>query len=104
MNLRSVYTTFPSQAVAAEIGRQLVEERLAACINILGSCRSIYSWQGAIEDAAEVPAILKTTAAVAERLIARLAELHPYEVPAITLWPVEQALPAYVNWVEQITG
>jgi periplasmic divalent cation tolerance protein len=95
----SVYATFASDEEARRIGRQLVEEGLAACANILAPCRSFYRWQGRIEEAQEVPAILKTRADAAERLIARLAELHSYDVPAAVVWPIANALDAYHEWV-----
>lgn len=104
MPIVSVYCVFADAAEAERIGRTLVEERLAACINILAPCRSIYRWQGEVEEAEEVPAILKTSATVAEKLVARLADLHSYDVPAITVWPVEQALGSYVAWAEESTG
>jgi periplasmic divalent cation tolerance protein len=97
----SVYCVFADAAEAQRIGRTVVEEGLAACINILAPCRSIYRWQGRIEEAEEVPAILKTSEDVAERLIARLSELHSYDVPAITAWPVAWAVPPYADWVRQ---
>ena len=100
MTIVSVYAVFANQAEAEQIGRTVVEERLAACIIILGPCRSIYRWQGKVETADEVPAILKTDAAEADALIARIAELHSYAVPAIVAWPVHKALAAYADWVE----
>ena len=104
MTIVSVYAVFANQAEAEQIGRTVVEERLAACINILGLCRSIYRWQGKVEAAEEVPAILKTDAAHIDALIARIAELHSYAVPAITIWPVHKALAAYAEWVEGSVG
>jgi len=104
MTIVSIYTLFTSHSEAETIGRTVVEERLAACINILSPCRSIYRWQGKVEQADEVPAILKTVAAQADALIARIAELHSYEVPAITVWPVDKALAAYAEWVEDSVG
>ena len=101
MTIVSVYAVFANQAEAESIGRAVVEERLAACVNILAPCRSIYRWQGKLETAEEVPAILKTDAAQADALIARIAELHSYEVPAITVWPIHKALAAYADWVEE---
>jgi periplasmic divalent cation tolerance protein len=97
----TVYATFADAGEAERIGRILVEERLAACANILGPCRSIYRWQGAVEQADEIAALFKTRAEQAPRLIARLAELHGYEVPAAVVWPIADALPAYREWVEQ---
>jgi periplasmic divalent cation tolerance protein len=77
-----------------------VEERLAACINILGPVRSIYRWKGAVETADEVAAIFKTTDDCAGLLITRIAALHSYDVPCITAWPIEKILGAYADWVE----
>lgn len=95
----TVYATFPSDEEARRIARTLVEERLAACANILGACHSIYRWQGAIEEADEVAALFKTRADCADDLIARLAELHSYDVPAAVVWPIEKALGDYTSWV-----
>lgn len=96
----SVYAIFADADEAARIGRVAVEERLAACVNILAPCRSIYRWQGEIEEAEEVPALFKTRADKAEALIARIAELHSYDVPAVVTWPVADALDEYARWVE----
>jgi periplasmic divalent cation tolerance protein len=95
----TVYATFADTDEAARIARTLVEERLAACANILGPCRSIYRWEGKVEDAVEVAALFKTGAELADVLIARLAELHSYDVPAAVVWPIANALPAYADWV-----
>lgn len=95
----TVYATFADEAEAARIARLLVEERLAACANILGPCRSLYRWDGKVEDAAEAAALFKTAADCAEALIARLAELHSYDVPAAVAWPIVQAFPEYAAWV-----
>ena len=100
----TVYATFASAGEAQSIARTLVEERLAACANILAPCRSIYRWQGRIEEAEEVPALFKTRAERAEALIARLAELHGYDVPAAVVWPIAEALPAYAQWVDEETA
>ncbi|MBA2771622.1 MAG: divalent-cation tolerance protein CutA [Sphingomonas sp.] len=100
MTVVSVYSTFADAAEAERIGRQVVEEQLAACVNVLGPCRSIYRWRGAIESADEVAAIFKTTSAGADTLIARIAALHSYDVPAIAVWPIERLLEPYASWVE----
>jgi periplasmic divalent cation tolerance protein len=104
MTIVSVYAIFADAAEAERIGRQMVEERLAACINILGACRSIYRWQGALETADEVPAILKTTLALADALIARIAALHSYDVPCIAVWPIDKLHSEYADWVEAGVG
>jgi periplasmic divalent cation tolerance protein len=100
----TVYAVFGSDEEARRIGRLVVEERLAACVNILAPCHSIYRWQGKIEEAAEVPALFKTTEYGAEILIARIAELHSYDVPAALVWPIGHALPAYASWVADGTS
>lgn len=95
----SVYATFASDEEAQRLCRQLVEEQLAACANILAPCRSIYRWQGKIEEAEEIPALLKTAAANAPALLARLRELHSYDVPAAVVWPIRQTTPDYCEWI-----
>lgn len=97
----TVYATFSSDEEALRIARLLVEERLAACANILGACHSIYRWQGVVEEAEEVPALFKTRADTADALIARLAELHSYDVPAAVVWPIAMAYGAYAAWVAE---
>jgi periplasmic divalent cation tolerance protein len=95
----SVYATFASEEEAARIARIVIEERLAACANILGACRSIYRWEGAIEEAGETATLFKTDAARAETLIGRLAALHSYELPAAVAWPIAAATPGFAKWV-----
>ena len=104
MTVVSVYAIFADAEEAERIGRQMVEERLAACINILAPCRSIYRWQGAVDTADEVPAILKTTLPLADALIARIAELHSYDVPCIAVWPIDKLHSDYADWVESSVG
>ena len=101
MSVVSVYVIFANPEEAELIGRVVVEERLAACINVLGPCRSIYRWQGAVETADETPAILKTTVEAADALISRVAGLHSYDVPCIAVWPIDKLLLSYAEWVEQ---
>ncbi len=100
----SVYATFGDDEEARRIGRAAVEEGLAACVNVLGPCHSIYRWRGRIEEAGEVAAIFKTREPAARALIARIAELHSYDVPAAVVWPVAAALEAYSDWVASETG
>ena len=96
----SVYAVFANAEEAERIGRTMVEERLAACVNILGGVRSIYRWQGAIETADEVAAIFKTTLAAADALVARISALHSYAVPCVVSWPIDKITAAYADWVE----
>lgn len=100
--MNSVYAVFASAAEATRIAETVVGERLAACANILAPCASIYRWQGAIARAEEVPAIFKT--ARADALVARIAALHSYDVPAIVVWPVAAAWPEYADWVAAESG
>ncbi len=100
----SVYAVFADADEAERIGRAIVEERLAACVNLLGPVRSIYRWKGAVETAEEVAAIFKTTDESAGLLITRIAALHSYDVPCITAWPIDKILGAYADWVEDSTG
>lgn len=101
MAVVSVYAVFADAEEAERIGRAMVEEQLAACVNILGPIRSIYRWQGSIETADEVAAILKTHHWRTDALIARIAELHSYEVPCIESWQIDKILVAYADWVEE---
>ena len=104
MSVVSVYCIFATAEEAERIGRAVIEERLAACINILAPVRSIYRWHGNVETAREVPAILKTTEAYADTLISRIAGLHSYELPCIAVWPIDKLLYGYAEWVEQSVG
>ncbi len=103
-DLAFVYMTAASRADAARIGRALVEERLAACVNILDGMTSIYRWQGAVEESAEAVLIAKTRRALFDRLAARVRELHGYEVPCILELPLGRGNPAYVDWLREGTG
>jgi len=100
----SVYAIFADVEEAERIGRQMIEERLAACINILGPVRSIYRWKGSVETADEVAAIFKTTSDRADALITQVAGLHSYDVPCIATWPIDKILGSYADWVEDSVG
>ena len=95
----TVYATFGSEEEARRICRTAVEEGLAACANVLAPCHSVYRWQGEVEEAAEHAAILKTSAATAPKLLARIEALHSYDVPAAVVWPIADALDGYRDWV-----
>lgn len=95
----SVYAVFADADEAKRIARAVVEERLAACANILGDCHSIYRWQGKVEETKEVAALFKTRGENAEALITRIAALHSYDVPAVVTWSAGDALSAYAEWV-----
>jgi periplasmic divalent cation tolerance protein len=95
--IATVYAVFANMEEAERIAVIVVEEGLAACANIMAPCRSIYRWEGKIERAEEVPALFKT--ARQEALIARIAELHSYEIPAVMAWPIENAHQPYAEWI-----
>ncbi len=94
-----VMTTVPDAQVADRIARTLVEERLVACVNRLAPCRSTYRWQGEVEEADEVPLLMKTTTARWPQLQARLKALHPYQVPEMLAWRPDAGWSPYADWV-----
>ena len=104
MSVISVYAVFADLNEAERISRLVVEERLAACVNVLGPIRSIYRWKGTVDSGEEIAAIFKTTVAQADSLITRIAGLHSYEVPCIATWPIDKILASYADWVEGSTG
>jgi periplasmic divalent cation tolerance protein len=94
-----VITNVPDRATAERIADALVTGGVAACVNILAECASVYRWQGKLEHANEVPLLIKTTRAAYPQLEKELHKLHPYEVPEIVALPVTAGLPEYLNWV-----
>jgi periplasmic divalent cation tolerance protein len=98
-----VLITAPNEEDAAKIGRTLVEEKLAACANIIQSIRSIYRWQGRIEDEQETLVIAKTRNELFDRLKERVIALHPYSVPEIIALPIVAGSESYLNWIRQET-
>jgi len=94
-----VLVTAPSAEQAAELARALVEEKLAACGNVLPGLRSIYRWEGAVQDEPEALLILKTTAGRFEALRGRVVELHPYDTPEVLALPVAAGHAPYLDWV-----
>lgn len=94
-----VMSSLPDQAAARQLARTLVERRLAACVSVLAPCASVYRWRGAIEEATEVPVLIKTTAGRYGELESTLRALHPYELPEIIAVPVLRGLPGYLDWV-----
>jgi periplasmic divalent cation tolerance protein len=99
MDVISVYITAGSAEEAAHIGRTLVEERLAACANLIPGVRSVYRWQGRVEEAEEVVVIAKTRAALFDRLARRARTLHSYECPCILALPIAAGSPDYLAWI-----
>jgi periplasmic divalent cation tolerance protein len=99
-----VFCTFPDEDTAAGVVRTLVEEKLIACGNLVRGVRSIYAWEGKIEDTAEVLAVLKTSGPGYAKLERRLLKLHPYDTPEIVALEAGAATKAYAAWVEASVG
>jgi periplasmic divalent cation tolerance protein len=94
-----VLITYPADADADAFARTLVEEHLAACVNVLPEMTSTYRWKGAVETAVERQVIIKTKAATVAALSTRIGELHPYEVPEFLVINIEAGSPAYLSWL-----
>jgi len=94
-----VLVTAPTGEKAHEIARDLVEKNLAACVNIVAGARSVYRWEGAIQDDREDLLVIKTSRARLPELIARVREVHPYSVPEVVALPVEAGHADYLAWV-----
>ncbi|NOX94662.1 MAG: divalent-cation tolerance protein CutA [Alphaproteobacteria bacterium] len=101
-----LYVTAPNAEIAAHLARTLIEEKLAACVNIHGEMRSIYKWDGNIELKLETPLFVKTTVAAADKARDRIHELHPYETPCIAAMPIQQAgsSQAFLDWIVSATN
>ncbi len=98
-----VFTNMPDAESAAVLAQQIVAARLAACVNQLAPCTSVYRWQEKIETATEIPLLIKTTRASYASLEALIFAEHPYDLPEIIALPVTQGLPAYLDWVRSET-
>jgi len=98
-DVRVVIVSGPDLDTLRALARTLVDERLIACANLLDPVTSVYRWQGAIEEAAECVALLKTTTARLEALQTRVLELHPYHVPELVVLPVAGGSERYLDWV-----
>ena len=99
-----VISNAPDREVAERIAEALVAKRLAACVNILGACTSVYRWQGEVERAEEIPVLIKTRLARYPEVEALIRQLHPYELPEIIAVPVTHGLPDYLQWVAEETA
>lgn len=102
-DIRFIYVTAASEDEAETIALKVVEERLAACANVLGPTRSFYYWQGKLERGNEFTLLLKSTQSLENRLISRIRELHSYECPAIIVLPVLGGNDAFLDWVRAET-
>jgi len=102
--LRLIFSTASSEEQAASIARTLVEERLAACVNIVGPIRSIYRWRDTIEDDREFLMLIKTRATLYIKVEKRIRELHSYEVAEVISTSIDRGSPPYVKWMLETTG
>ena len=94
-----VLTNLPDRAAAERLADALIEKRVAACVNILAPCRSVYRWKGAVQHDEEYPMLIKTAAERYPDLEAAIRAAHPYELPEIIAVPIERGLPAYLEWL-----
>jgi periplasmic divalent cation tolerance protein len=99
-----VITNLPDRAGAIKLAQALVERRLAACVNVLAECTSVFRWKGVVDRAAEVPVLIKTRAARFDEIEAAIRELHPYELPEIISVPVGRGHDEYLQWVADETS
>jgi periplasmic divalent cation tolerance protein len=104
MTVRLLYVTVGSADEAAEIGKALVDERLAACVNILSPMTSIYRWRGEIQVDSECAMIAKTRADMVEEVTARIRALHSYEVPCVVALPIEGGHQPFLGWIVEETS
>jgi len=98
-----ILSTVPDAEKAAEIARALVEDHLAACVNIVPGLRSIYRWEGKLADDAEVLCIIKTARDRFDQVAARIKSLHPYSVPEVIALPIIKGFEPYLDWVRKST-
>lgn len=94
-----VITNVPDCDTGLKIARHLIEARLAACVNMLGECTSVYRWRGEVETAAEHPLLIKTREALYPQVETAIRRLHPYELPEIIAVRIERGLPDYLDWM-----
>jgi periplasmic divalent cation tolerance protein len=104
MSALLVLTSLPDRASAERLAEALLEQKLAACVNILAPCRSVYRWKDAVQRDDEHPMLIKTSAARYPALEQAIRAGHPYELPEIIAVSVERGLPAYIEWVEVETA
>jgi periplasmic divalent cation tolerance protein len=103
MSALLVLTNLPERAAAEALAAQLVERRLAACVNILAPCRSVYRWHGEVQHEEEYPMLIKTTFERYPALEQAIRAGHPYELPEIVAVPLERGLPEYLRWIAEET-
>jgi periplasmic divalent cation tolerance protein len=104
MSILLVLTNLPDRAAAERLAKALIEKRVAACVNILAPCLSVFRWKNDVQHDEEHPMLIKTTAERYPELEAAIRAGHPYELPEIVAVPIERGLPAYLEWVAAETS
>ena len=99
-----VITTAPTEAAASLIARTLVEDRLAACVQVLPAVTSFYHWKGKLQECGEFLLMIKTTQKLLDELVAKIESLHPYDLPEVVALGIEGGLKSYLKWIEEETG
>ncbi len=99
-----ILSTIDSREAAEKIAHHVVEERLAACVNIISDITSVYKWKGALERTTEILMVIKTTRERLPRLIERIKELHTYELPEVIALPIQDGYPPYLEWIVSETA
>lgn len=94
-----IITNLPDKKGAAALAEALIDQQLAACVNILSPCASVYRWQGKIESVEEIPVLIKTQRQHYERVEQLIKMMHPYELPEVIMVPIMGGLPAYLQWI-----
>ncbi len=103
MELILIITNFPDKKGATALAKKLIDEQLAACVNVLGECTSVYCWQDKTELACEIPVLIKTRKQHYARVEQTIKAMHPYELPEVISVPVSGGLPAYLQWIANAT-
>jgi periplasmic divalent cation tolerance protein len=104
MDMMFIYVTARDRAEALSIGRTLVEERLVACVNVLGGVHSLYWWEGKVQEDDEALFVAKTRSELAQRVVARVKELHSYQTPCVVALPIADGNPDFLDWISAETG
>lgn len=99
-----IISNLPDKKSAMALAEALTDQRLAACVNILGACTSVYRWQGTVESTEEIPVLIKTQRQHFERVEQLIKLMHPYELPEVIMVPISGGLPAYLQWISDETS
>lgn len=98
-----VYITAPNMEEAGRIAEKLVNERLCACVNIIPEIKSVYWWNGAVQNEPETALIAKTRESLVLKVIETVKAMHSYEVPAVVSWPISRGNPDFMSWIRDVT-